>query len=149
MRIANLFTLLALVISLVSLSSQKALAQSQNNEEKFQDLFTTAGYATAFGAALGAATLSFQKNPENHLRYVAIGASLGFIGGSILGAYTVFSPLLLADEQPLSGQNDPLAQLSYYHEKSRHSRTVLIQPMLSSQYGSIVGLNAAMTLLDF
>ena len=70
---------------------------SQSTEERFQDLFITAGYATAFGAALGAAALSFKENPEDHLRFVAVGASLGFIGGSALGSWIIFSPMFTAN----------------------------------------------------
>ena len=84
-------TLSLMVCGILFMSSGQALAQS--TEERFRDLFVTAGYATAFGAALGAATLSFKTNPENHLRFIAVGASLGFIGGSVLGSYVVFSPM--------------------------------------------------------
>ncbi len=81
--------LLAILILSVSYSAQ---AQVVSTQERFQDLFTTAGYGTAFGAALGTAILPFQDNPEKNLRLVAIGASIGFIGGSLLGSYIVFSP---------------------------------------------------------
>jgi hypothetical protein len=78
-------------------------SQAQSTEERFQDVFITAGYATAFGAALGAASLSFFNSPEQHLQYVAIGASLGFIGGSVLGSYIVFSPVVA--ENPAQESN--------------------------------------------
>lgn len=68
--------------------------QAQTAEERFQDLFITAGYATAFGAALGAASLAFYEQPEIHLQHIAVGASLGFIGGSVLGGYLIFSPII-------------------------------------------------------
>ena len=80
-----------LICGIFLINSSNGLAQSP--EERFRDLFVTAGYATAFGAALGAATLSFKSRPENHLRFIAVGASLGFIGGSFLGSYVVFSPI--------------------------------------------------------
>src|SRR5690606_10592238 len=67
-------------------------ANSQTSEEKFHDLFVTAGYCTAFGAALGTAVLGLTDNPSENLKYVAVGASLGFIGGSVLGSYIIFSP---------------------------------------------------------
>lgn len=72
-------------------------AQSQSSEERFQDLFSTAGYACAFGATLGVAALAFQPEPEKHLKFIAIGASLGFIGGSLLGSYVVFSPIFAGE----------------------------------------------------
>ena len=83
-------------------------AQVVTTEEKFQDLFVTAGYGTAFGAAFGAALLSFQTKPEQNLRFIAIGASVGFIAGSFLGSYIVFSPVFIgstdSDRQSLDLQ---------------------------------------------
>ena len=71
-------------------------SQSTNfsTEQRFQDLFITAGYATAYGAAMGAAFLGLTNNPASKTKYIAIGASLGFISGSILGTYVAFSPIL-------------------------------------------------------
>ena len=87
------------------MSSGQALAQS--TEERFRDLFVTAGYATALGAALGAATLSFKSNPEDNLRFIAVGASLGFIGGSFLGSYVVFSPMFsFNDVEPKANKTE-------------------------------------------
>lgn len=83
--------------SLASLVLAATPAQSQSSEERFQDLFSTAGYACAFGATLGVAALAFQPEPEKHLKFVAIGASLGFIGGSLLGSYVVFSPIFAGE----------------------------------------------------
>lgn len=81
-----------------------AIAQSEiTPEERFQDLFVTAGYSTAFGTAIGAAIVGLSKNPTGNLRYLAVGASIGFISGSAMGAYFVFSPLF-SNEAHL-GQN--------------------------------------------
>src|SRR4051794_24531918 len=88
---------LALAVSL-GLSALPAAAAAQSTEERFQDLFVTAGYTTAFGAALGTAFLAFTADPAANLRYVAVGASLGFIGGSALGSYIIFSPMLTDSE---------------------------------------------------
>lgn len=66
--------------------------QSSSTEEQFQDLFVTAGYSTAFGAALGLALLSFSSDPSSELSTIAVGASLGFIGGSLLGTYMILAP---------------------------------------------------------
>lgn len=82
--------------------------QAQSAEERFQDLFITAGYSTAFGAALGAAMLAFTPEPSRQLRYIAMGASLGFIGGSIMGTYIIFTPMLSYEQD--SKYNDVVAQ---------------------------------------
>jgi len=71
------------------------VANGQTTEERFHDLFITAGYSTVFGAALGTACLGLTENHAENLKFVAIGASLGFIGGSILGTYMIFSPMLV------------------------------------------------------
>lgn len=87
-------------ISLVLLLAAMVRApqtQAQTTEDRFHDLFVTAGYSTAFGAALGAAFLAFTDNPASQLKYVAMGASLGFIGGSILGTYIIFSPMFVGE----------------------------------------------------
>jgi hypothetical protein len=83
----------ALAVLAWSTASSPARAQMVSTEERFQDLFVTAGYGTAFGAAFGAALLSFQAKPDQNLRFVAIGASVGFIGGSLIGSYVIFTPV--------------------------------------------------------
>ena len=66
-------------------------------ENHFRSLFTTAGYSTAFGAALGAAAIGLTENPGNKLRYVAVGGSLGFITGSLMGTWLIFNPMVSYD----------------------------------------------------
>lgn len=92
---------LLLTIAVIFATSQAPALQAQSSEERFQDVFITAGYATAFGAALGAASLSFFQNPAHHLKLIAIGASLGFIGGTILGSYVVLAPAMTSVEPVL------------------------------------------------
>ena len=66
-----------------------------STEQAFQDLFITAGYSTAFGAALGTAFIGLSgKNPLNRLNYIAVGSSIGFIAGSALGAHLILNPSL-------------------------------------------------------
>ena len=88
------FLSLAALISLLT-TPKLALAEPSPTEERFQELFVTAGYATAFGAALGAASLSFYPQPDQNLRMIAVGASLGFIGGSLLGTYMALTPVMV------------------------------------------------------
>ena len=72
---------------------------AQSMEQRFQDVFITAGYSTAFGAALGAASIALGTGPggaEDNYRNldpIAQGASIGFILGSAMGSYVVFSPM--------------------------------------------------------
>lgn len=66
-----------------------ARAQSSvQTEENFRDLFLTAAYSAAFGAAFGAALLPFfPGSPQENLRYITGGASVGFMGGSAFAFY--------------------------------------------------------------
>jgi len=101
MKVTQLTLALSVIIAL--LFPPVMSAQTFSTQERFQDLFVTAGYGTAFGAAMGAALLSFQERPDESLRYVAVGASLGFISGSLLGSYIVFSPVFQAEKKRDSG----------------------------------------------
>lgn len=118
---------------------QRAAAQA-TTEERFHDLFITAGYATAFGAAMGAALLSFHEEPQNHLRYIAVGASLGFIGGSLLGTYFIFAPALLGEDMRLEDQ-DMLVGVP--------DRGIVIRPVYDVQTRRVSAFETGMTLLKF
>lgn len=133
-------SIMAITVSLVlsyTLVSQQAVAQSA--EERFQDIFITAGYATAFGAAIGAAALGLQQDPEENLNYIAVGASLGFIGGSIMGAYMVFTPVMAESTTPTQGL------LAENLEEGK----IYVRPYLSSKSQKIQAIEGAMTLLTF
>ena len=120
----------------------KLQAQQHSTEERFQDLFITAGYGAAFGAALGAAALSFKTSPENHLRYVAIGASLGFIGGSALGTYVIFSPMFVEKETPAIHDRD-------FYAASSRGNSLTISPVISLNTKTIDGIVGSANLASF
>lgn len=124
--------------ALITLSPMNT-AQGQSTEEKFQDLFVTAGYCTALGAALGTAMLAWTEDPTANLRFVAMGASLGFFGGSFLGSYIIFSPGLtdLSEGQPGS----TIAQAP--------ADGVMIRPMFHRGTQKLVSLEAGWTVLHF
>jgi hypothetical protein len=129
------YCVMALLISWPLLKADEA--RSQTTEEQFHDLFVTAGYCTAFGAALGTAFMGLEDEPGNHLRYVYVGASLGFIGGSILGSYIIFAPALVDTAKPVV----PLAEMG------RHR--VLVQPVFAKSDLALVGMATGVTLLSF
>ena len=130
-KLSKLFILLSLI------TASSSYSQVVTTEQRFQDLFVTAGYGTAFGAAMGAAVLSFQNQPEENLRFVAIGASIGFITGSIFGSYVVFSPVF---------QN---RQASVVSPMLPHKSRFAIGPVLSSTDLSMTGLAGGVSLARF
>ena len=50
----------------------------------------TSTYGVIAGSLIGLASLAFYSSPGNHVRNVAMGASLGLYGGLLLGAYMVY-----------------------------------------------------------
>ena len=129
-----IFTILVSVFSCLNSIS----AQASATEEIFQEVFITAGYATAFGAALGAASLSLYDEPQRHLQSIAIGASLGFIGGSILGSYMALSPMIVME-------NDSGYQNLAVNRKQR----LQMSPLYSPQTGQVHGIVGAWQVADF
>src|SRR5262245_32376943 len=85
----KLFILSLISLSGMALAQHAPAPQASQVDQTFRDVFMTAGYAAAFGAALGAATLPFQNEPLKNLNYVAGGASIGFVAGTMFGVYNV------------------------------------------------------------
>ena len=128
----------SLVVGIFLLTAPSANAQS--TEEKFNDLFVTAGYCTAFGAAIGTAFLAWTDDPSENLKYVAMGASLGFLGGSILGSYIIFSPGIVQNEGP-----DQSTLLAEHIPESG----IVVRPYWSEQQHKVAGVETGMTLLNW
>lgn len=116
-----------LILLCFLLASRLAPAQEIKTEQRFQDLFITAGYSTAFGAALGAAFLGLSSNPSGKMRYIAVGASLGFIGGSVLGTYIVFFPMFTGRTQ--IGSAPPVRN----YEGQAQDRTIVVSPVFNER----------------
>ncbi len=98
-RIRQLICLV--LIALGTQLSEPACAESEL-EGRFQDMFVTAGYSAAAGAAVGAAVLTLQDKPVKHLKFISIGASLGFLGGTVFGGWMALAPILVENSQPMA-----------------------------------------------
>lgn len=123
-----------------SFISNTCHAQMITTEERFQDLFVTAGYGAAFGAAFGAALLSFQPKPDKNLKFVAIGASVGFITGSIMGSYMIFSPVAGTFED---------AQTYAFNDSSMQKSPLRISPVFDPAKQSFAGVTGQWTFARF
>lgn len=131
---------LSLFAAVIALAAPQARAAS-STEEKFQDLFVTAGYCTGYGAAVGAAILALQENPQEKLQYIAMGASLGFLGGTVLGSYIVFSPGF-TDNAHGDGSTllagGPIPRQGF-----------VVRPTVDVKHGGLTGVEGGMTLLSW
>jgi hypothetical protein len=131
----------ALIFAVGLATATPAAFAGTNTEEKFQDLFVTAGYCTGYGAAIGAAILAFNEHPADNLRFVAMGASLGFIGGTLLGSYIVFSP---GFTENASGDGSTLLAGGALPRQG-----LVLRPVVDVKHGGVAGVETGMTLLNF
>ncbi len=91
MRIRSLIACLFFIFaSSYGFSSEKKEIEGTSSD--FQEVFTVAGYSALIGAGVGTAALVFSTDPSENSRYVAIGASVGFVAGCLFGGYLVISP---------------------------------------------------------
>lgn len=150
----RLFT--SVLVAWATLSQPAQAQQSISVEERFQDVFLTAGYCTAFGAALGTAMLAWTEEPTENLKFVAIGASLGFISGSILGTYVVLAPMASVrdDGEALQTNSNHPRPVKANIIGSRDLATgsaspFVISPILDSKTYDLVAIQGSYTVLRF
>jgi hypothetical protein len=136
-RLAIGLVTVAFVGSAMSASEAKA----QSTEDRFHDLFVTAGYATAFGAAVGTAFLAWTSDPAANLKYVAMGASLGFIGGSVLGSYIIFSPMISDGSTPTGS--------TLLANGAMPDKGIVFRPTWDKDKNRIASVEGGMTLFKF
>ena len=85
-------TLLLGLSFFMSFKTFGAPLSSKITADRFHQVFTTAAYSTALGGAIGTAALVFTPQPSENLRFIAVGASIGFLSGILLGGYLAFIP---------------------------------------------------------
>lgn len=138
--------LVAVVLGLTSMMCLfkpiEAAASPMTLEHKYQEVFVSAGYATALGAAVGAALLSFKDDPSNNLRYVAIGASVGFFAGTAFGTYLVVAPSFALND------NDKVTPTEFNATDAKQYQLV-VQPTVSTSSWHIRGVETGMVLARF
>jgi|LakMenEpi03Aug12_release.lakeMendotaPanAssembly.Ray.scaffolds.fasta_scaffold32100_7 hypothetical protein len=107
-------------------------------EDGFQDMFVTAGYSAAAGAAIGAAVLTLQDNPGKHLKFISIGASIGFLSGTLFGGWMALAPLLVDNSSPVL--LPPFAN---------QAAPVVVRPLIDANAFSLAGVEAGAVLARF
>lgn len=128
-------------VLLLSDSTELRAQTTFASEQHFQELFVTAGYSTAFGAALGAAALGLTHEPAENLQFIVTGASIGFIMGSIVGTYVIFTPVLTYG-------GNPNIMSSNGYEVSKE-QPLQVRPALNLESGSLESVDMAWMLASF
>lgn len=134
-RIRHFFCLI--LIGLVMQHAETGFAESEL-EGRFQDMFVTAGYSAAAGAAVGAAVLTLQDNPARHLKFISIGASLGFLGGTVFGGWMALAPILVDNSSPMA----PSFVVA-------NPSQIVVRPWIDMGSQSLKGIEAGAVLAQF
>lgn len=93
----TLTSIATLCANQTSLAQQRVAVKSDDMRE----VFVTAGYSAAFGAATGVALLPFISGTvSQNMRIVAGGASIGFLLGSALSFYNISANIHAANTRP-------------------------------------------------
>ncbi|MDD9950273.1 MAG: hypothetical protein OXT67_01785 [Zetaproteobacteria bacterium] len=116
-----------------------------STQQQFEQLFVTAGYSTAFGAALGAAAIGLTTNPAENMRFISIGASMGFMAGSLIGTYVILNPMAAAETVPSRHDSSVISQ---YRQPSGNFQSFTIQPQFNEQL-QLKGAEAHFVLAQF
>ena len=122
--------LLALLIVFVLVAPTKPVQAAPNTAKVF---VLTSSYGVMAGSLTGLASLAFYSSPGDHLRNVAIGASLGLYMGIFLGAY-----LLYLQPDP----NAPKPKVESEGETEEDARVILWTPTFAytPDTGSQIGI---------
>jgi len=134
-QLARVVTSLVILLSIYAPPSKA----DTELEGKFEDVFVTAGYSAAAGAAIGAALLTFQDEPIKHLKFISMGASLGFLGGTFAGSWLAIAPAFVDNSAPMPTQ---LAQNTKPH-------TLVIRPWFDVTKNTVTSLEAGAVLAKF
>ena len=134
-QLARAVTSLVILLSVIAPPSKA----DTELEGRFQDVFVTAGYSAAAGAAIGAALLTFQDEPTRHLKFISMGASLGFLGGPFAGSWLAIAPAFVDNTSPMPTQ---LAQNTKPH-------TLVIRPWFDVTKNTVTSLEAGAVLAKF
>jgi hypothetical protein len=100
------YLLLSIVISFYACSLPVGYGAEEKGQKTFvQESLDDVGLITATGlggALIGLSTLSFKKNPREHLRHILVGGSIGIIVGVAIVAWTKASKSHMYEEDEIA-----------------------------------------------
>lgn len=65
-------------------------ANSAHANQKAKIFLTTTSYGVMAGSLTGLASMTFYEAPGDHMKNIAVGASLGLYAGILMGAYMIY-----------------------------------------------------------
>ncbi len=95
--IKNYLTIFSLIFGFTF--SHQIKAEEVQTTQLFKEIFITAGYTTLLGGLMGTAAMFMSsRHPKKNMRWIGIGASVGFFSGTALGTYLSFGPLFVVEK---------------------------------------------------
>ncbi len=144
------YILVTLIMTVVLVVPHKSTA------EPLREFLMSCTYGVLAGSLVGAATLAFREQPGEHLKSIAVGASLGLYAGILLGSYIVYfvpgegevvDPEIPVEEEEPSPDALPDQEDVYNDEEAHHFRPT-IGPLFT-QSGTIQGVQMQVQLYTF
>jgi hypothetical protein len=133
----------------IALAEQRVAVKSDD----LRDVFVTAGYAAAFGAATGVALLPFMSGSvSSNMRVVAGGASIGFLLGSAISIYNISTHIHAANNRTPYGVYPQEDETLYgIQEETENQPLSALPPRCKNPTGALVvgcGKNISMSWPD-
>jgi hypothetical protein len=140
-------------VSLTVMNTAAAQQRLAVKSDDLRDVFLTAGYAAAFGAATGVALLPFLSGSvSSNMRVVAGGASIGFLLGSALSLYNISSNIHASNSRSNNGNFAPDDETVYGINEGPDAMPMSYHPApCKPTYGALVvgcGSRLSMSLPD-
>ena len=79
------------ILALALCAQAVMLPRRASASQETKIFLTTATYGVLAGSLTGLASLAFYETPGEHMRNVAMGASLGLYAGVVMGAYLIYA----------------------------------------------------------
>lgn len=98
-----------------------------------KDFLFTSLYGTLLGSIIGTVSMGLDVNQNQNPRRIAIGASLGFYGGLLVGLYSFYTNKRNSRLQSIRENLYPSLPFVFVHTKESRFFKIFIDPILSSR----------------